>query len=73
MHHESPIARKATRAPVIAAHSSRAYIELEVGMRRCGVASGEPALALVKAIVASANLKFAGIHAYHGRAQPSAR
>ena len=45
------------------------YIELEVGMRRCGVASGEPALALVKAIVASANLKFAGIHAYHGRAQ----
>jgi D-serine deaminase-like pyridoxal phosphate-dependent protein len=45
------------------------YIELEVGMRRCGVAPGEPALALVRAIVASPNLRFGGIHAYHGRAQ----
>ena len=45
------------------------YIELEVGMRRCGVAAGGPALALVKEIVASPNLRFAGIHAYHGRAQ----
>ena len=45
------------------------YIELEVGMRRCGVAPGEPALALVRAIVTSPALHFAGIHAYHGRAQ----
>jgi D-serine deaminase-like pyridoxal phosphate-dependent protein len=45
------------------------YIELEVGMRRCGVAPGAPAVALAAAIVASPNLKFAGIHAYHGRAQ----
>jgi D-serine deaminase-like pyridoxal phosphate-dependent protein len=45
------------------------YIELEVGMRRCGVAPGGPALALVQAIVACPNLRFAGIHAYHGRAQ----
>jgi D-serine deaminase-like pyridoxal phosphate-dependent protein len=46
-----------------------AYIELEVGMRRCGVAPGAPALALAQAIVAAPNLRFAGIHAYHGRAQ----
>jgi D-serine deaminase-like pyridoxal phosphate-dependent protein len=46
-----------------------AYIELEVGMRRCGVAAGEPALALAKAIAACPNLRFAGLHAYHGRAQ----
>lgn len=46
-----------------------AYIELEVGMRRCGVAPGEPALALAKAIAACSHLRFAGIHAYHGRAQ----
>jgi D-serine deaminase-like pyridoxal phosphate-dependent protein len=46
-----------------------AYIELEVGMRRAGVLPGEPALKLVQAIVASPNLRFAGIHAYHGRAQ----
>jgi D-serine deaminase-like pyridoxal phosphate-dependent protein len=45
------------------------YIELEVGMRRCGVAPGGPALALAQEIVASPNLRFAGIHAYHGRAQ----
>jgi D-serine deaminase-like pyridoxal phosphate-dependent protein len=45
------------------------YIELEVGMRRCGVAPGEPAVALAKAIVACPNLRFGGIHAYHGRAQ----
>jgi D-serine deaminase-like pyridoxal phosphate-dependent protein len=46
-----------------------AYIELEVGMRRCGVAPGEPALALAKAIAACPNLRLAGLHAYHGRAQ----
>ena len=45
------------------------YIELEVGMRRCGVASGGPAVALAKLILASPSLRFAGIHAYHGRAQ----
>jgi D-serine deaminase-like pyridoxal phosphate-dependent protein len=43
------------------------YIELEVGMGRCGVAPGEPALALAREI--SGNLRFAGLHAYHGRAQ----
>jgi len=45
------------------------YIELEVGMHRCGVAPGEPALALARAIAASPNLRFAGLQAYHGRAQ----
>jgi 3-hydroxy-D-aspartate aldolase len=45
------------------------YLELEVGMRRCGVAPGEPAVALAREVVASPNLKFAGMHAYHGRAQ----
>jgi 3-hydroxy-D-aspartate aldolase len=45
------------------------YIELEVGMRRCGVAPGEPALALAREIVRAPSLRFAGLHAYHGRAQ----
>ena len=45
------------------------YIELEVGMRRCGVAPGEPVLALAKEIVKHRKLRFAGLHAYHGRAQ----
>ena len=45
------------------------YIELEVGMRRCGIAPGGPALELARAITASPGLRFAGLHAYHGRAQ----
>jgi D-serine deaminase-like pyridoxal phosphate-dependent protein len=43
------------------------YIELEVGMRRCGVEPGEAVVALAKKI--SGNLRFAGLQAYHGRAQ----
>jgi D-serine deaminase-like pyridoxal phosphate-dependent protein len=45
------------------------YVELEVGMGRCGVAPGEPALALARAVAAAPNLHFAGLQAYHGRAQ----
>ena len=43
------------------------YIELEVGMRRCGVEPGEPVVALAKEI--SRRHRFAGLQAYHGRAQ----
>jgi len=45
------------------------YVELEVGMGRCGVAPGEPALALARAVATSPNLRFAGLQAYNGRAQ----
>jgi len=45
------------------------YVELEVGMRRCGIAPGEPAVALAREITSSPNLRFAGLQAYHGRAQ----
>src|SRR6266850_768833 len=45
------------------------YIELEVGMRRCGIAPGEPAVQLARAISRSRHLSFAGLQAYHGRAQ----
>ena len=45
------------------------YIEIDVGMRRCGVAPGEPAVALAKEILKGKNLRFAGLQAYHGRAQ----
>jgi D-serine deaminase-like pyridoxal phosphate-dependent protein len=45
------------------------YVELEVGMGRCGVAPGEPALALARAVASSPNLRFAGLQAYQGRAQ----
>ena len=44
------------------------YVELEVGMRRCG-AEPELAVALAREIKGSRNLRFAGLQAYHGRAQ----
>ena len=44
------------------------YIEIDVGMRRCGVAPGAPAVALAREIIKS-GMKFAGLQAYHGRAQ----
>ena len=45
------------------------YVELEVGMGRCGIAPGEPAAALARAVAASPSLRFAGLQAYNGRAQ----
>jgi D-serine deaminase-like pyridoxal phosphate-dependent protein len=44
------------------------YIEIDVGMRRCGVPPGAPAVALARDILKS-GLRFAGLQAYHGRAQ----
>ncbi len=44
-------------------------VEVNVGANRCGVEPGEPALRLARAVAGSRNLRFAGIHAYHGAAQ----
>jgi D-serine deaminase-like pyridoxal phosphate-dependent protein len=45
------------------------YIEIEVGMRRCGIAPGPPAVDLARRIVSFKSLRFAGLQAYQGRAQ----
>jgi D-serine deaminase-like pyridoxal phosphate-dependent protein len=45
------------------------YIEIEVGMRRCGIAPGQPAVDLARRIVSFKSLRFAGLQAYQGRAQ----
>jgi 3-hydroxy-D-aspartate aldolase len=52
-------------------HGSRieCLVEIDCGAGRCGVAPGEPAAALARRIVASDGLQFAGVQAYHGRAQ----
>jgi len=44
-------------------------VEINVGADRCGVEHGAPALALARVVAASANLRFAGLQAYHGAAQ----
>jgi 3-hydroxy-D-aspartate aldolase len=45
------------------------YVELEVGMGRCGVSPGEPAMLLARAVSVCRHLRFAGLQAYNGRAQ----
>ena len=44
-------------------------VEINVGANRCGVEPGAPALELARSVVASRNLRFAGLQAYHGGAQ----
>lgn len=45
------------------------FIEIDVGQGRCGVPPGPAATALARAIGGQARLRFAGLQAYHGRAQ----
>jgi D-serine deaminase-like pyridoxal phosphate-dependent protein len=44
-------------------------VEIDVGAQRCGVEPGEAALALAQRIDQAPGLRFAGLQAYHGRAQ----
>ncbi len=44
-------------------------VEIDVGQQRCGVAPGDAAVPLVRAIAEQPTLRFAGLQAYHGRAQ----
>ncbi len=57
------------RAAALAGVRIDALVEVNVGADRCGVEPGAPALALARRIAASANLRFAGLQAYHGGAQ----
>jgi len=45
------------------------FVELDVGHGRCGVASPEAAVRLARVIARHSALRFAGLQAYHGRAQ----
>lgn len=46
----------------------RVLLEVEVGMGRCGVPAGEPALALARRVAALPGLRFEGIMGYEGHA-----
>lgn len=58
-------------AAAAARHGARidVIVEIDVGASRCGVAPGEPAVALAQAIAREKHLRFAGLQAYQGRAQ----
>ena len=45
------------------------FVEIDVGQGRCGVGTGQPAVALVHEIRKHPALRFAGLQAYHGKAQ----
>ncbi len=45
------------------------FIEIDVGQGRCGLPPGEAAVALARQIGDHPALRFAGLQAYHGRAQ----
>ncbi|MBO9677121.1 MAG: DSD1 family PLP-dependent enzyme [Acidovorax sp.] len=45
------------------------FVEIDVGQGRCGVPPGPEAVVLAHAVARHARLRFAGLQAYHGRAQ----
>jgi 3-hydroxy-D-aspartate aldolase len=60
----------ALAAAVRAAHAQvDVLVEIDVGTNRCGIAPGQPAASLAKAVAAQTGLRFAGLHAYQGSAQ----
>ena len=56
-------------AAVMAGGTLHAYVEIDVGAHRCGVAPGAAAVGLAQAVAAAPGLHFRGLHAYHGAAQ----
>jgi D-serine deaminase-like pyridoxal phosphate-dependent protein len=44
-------------------------VEIDIGMRRCGVTPGPDAVALARLIADQPHLRFGGLQAYHGSAQ----
>jgi D-serine deaminase-like pyridoxal phosphate-dependent protein len=61
--------RQLSKAAVAAGVTLRCYVEINVGMDRCGVEPGEPALALARQVAAADGLGFGGLQAYEGHLQ----
>jgi len=61
--------RQLSAAAVAAGVTLRCYVEVNIGMDRCGVESGAPALALARQVAAADGLLFCGLQAYEGHLQ----
>ncbi len=61
--------RRLSSAAVAAGVTLRVFVEVNVGMDRCGVEPGEPVLALARQVDAAEGLVFAGLQAYEGHLQ----
>jgi D-serine deaminase-like pyridoxal phosphate-dependent protein len=55
-----------SQAAQAAGVSLRVLVEVDVGMHRCGVAPGEPALVLAQQVERAPGLRFAGLMGYEG-------
>lgn len=67
---EEGIARLAEAMDIAgSADGIHVFVEIDVGQGRCGVPPGAPAVALALEVARHARLRFAGLQAYHGRAQ----
>lgn len=55
------------RAAAEAGSTIRCFVEYEIGMNRCGVATPEEFIMLARQIIASPHLEFMGIQAYAGQ------
>jgi D-serine deaminase-like pyridoxal phosphate-dependent protein len=55
-----------SEAATAAGVTIRVLVEVDVGMGRCGVLPGSPALELARLIAASPGLVFSGLHGYEG-------
>src|SRR5207248_2518982 len=58
-----------SRSAVAAAATIGVLIEVDIGMGRCGVEPGEPALELARRVHASPGLRFLGLQGYDGHLQ----
>lgn len=61
--------RHLSEAAAAAGVTLRCLVEVDIGMGRCGVAPGEPALELARLVDAVPGLVFAGLQAYEGHLQ----
>jgi D-serine deaminase-like pyridoxal phosphate-dependent protein len=61
--------RELSEAASAAGVTIRCLVEVNVGMNRCGVEAGEPALKLAQQIAQSKGLIFGGLQAYEGHLQ----
>src|SRR5262245_23227377 len=58
-----------SRAMAAAGATLGVLIEVDIGMQRCGVPPGEPAVQLARRVASSAGLRFDGLQGYDGQLQ----
>jgi D-serine deaminase-like pyridoxal phosphate-dependent protein len=61
--------RQMSRAATERGTTIGVLVEVDIGMHRCGVEPGEPALQLARKIAASTGLRFVGLQGYDGHLQ----